>query len=111
MEKPTSTEACLSNVRVIMLITRVHTHGRVALLGSDGTYPYTRVPAARHAWGLWPCPIVLSNKGCRIPRSRHLVKPIQYWKLMGGATGCSIPSQAGDGSKIFTAHVYHKEEK
>jgi hypothetical protein len=30
--------------------------------GGDGTNSSTRVPAARHTWGLWPSPVVPDNK-------------------------------------------------
>jgi hypothetical protein len=37
------------------------TLGRIATSDSDGMDSCTRVPAAMHAWGLWPCP-VMSDK-------------------------------------------------
>jgi hypothetical protein len=44
------------------------TRGRVAMLGGDGRDSCTRVPAARHVWGLWPCPVMIDNKCRRFPR-------------------------------------------
>jgi hypothetical protein len=44
------------------------TLGRVVMSSGDVKDFYTRVPAARHAWGLWPYPVVPDNKFYRFPR-------------------------------------------
>jgi hypothetical protein len=97
MEKLIFIRACLSNVRVIMVIY-VCTLGRVATSGGDGMDYCTWVPAARRAWGLWPCSVVSDGKCCRFSRPRRLVKSTWYWKLLDGATGCPDLSQVEEGA-------------
>jgi hypothetical protein len=98
MEKLIFIRACLSNIRVIMVIYAC-THSRVATSGGDGMDYYTRVPAVRLTWGLWPCYVVSGGKCRRFPRPRHLVKSTRYWKLLDGATGCLDPSQVEEGGR------------
>jgi hypothetical protein len=61
MEKLAFIRACLSDVRVVMAIYAC-TLGSIAMLGDDEMNSYTRVPAARHAWGMWPCHVVPCSK-------------------------------------------------
>jgi hypothetical protein len=72
--------------------------------GSDGIESYTRVPTARHMWGLRPCLLVLDNKCHHFLRILHLVKSIRHWKLLGGASRCPGPSRVRDGG-ISDRHV------
>jgi hypothetical protein len=51
MEKLAFTRVCLSDVKVIMTIY-VCILGRIATLADHGMDSCTRVPVARHAWGL-----------------------------------------------------------
>jgi hypothetical protein len=103
-----------------MLIRRQSYHGdyactlgRVAMSGGDGTDSYTRVPIARHAWDLWPCPIMLGNKCHHFLRPHDLLNPIRGWSDW---MPMPIPGWGGRraeqiGSKILAAHVYRNEEK
>jgi hypothetical protein len=90
-----------------MLIQRQNYHGdyactlgRVAMSGSDGIDSYTRVSAARRAWGLWSCPIVPGSKCLCFLSLQRLVKYMRYWKLLGGVTGCLGPSWVGERGKL-----------
>jgi hypothetical protein len=49
----------------------VYTIGRVAMSDSDEIDSYTRVPVARHAWGLWSCPVMPDSEYHRLPRLRR----------------------------------------
>jgi hypothetical protein len=91
MEKIAFTRACLSDVRVLMVIYTC-TLGRVATSNDDEMDSCTRVPAARHTWSLWPCPVVSGGKSHCFPSLWHLVKSRRYWKLLDGAIGCLGPS-------------------
>jgi hypothetical protein len=88
------------------------------MLGGDGMDSCTRVPAAKRARGLWPCPVVLDNKSHRFLRPWRLVKI--YWILE--APGWSdqmpgpIPGWGGrhteqTGGEILPVHVYRNEKK
>jgi hypothetical protein len=61
MEKLAFIRACLSDVRVVMAIYAC-TLGCIAMLGGDEMNSYTRVPAGRRAWGMWPCHVVPGSK-------------------------------------------------
>jgi hypothetical protein len=67
--------------------------------GGDGMDSYTPVPAARHAWGMWPCPIILGSKCRCFLRPWCMVKSMRYWKLLGGTTECSDPSWVMEGGE------------
>jgi hypothetical protein len=99
MEKVTFTRACLSIVRVIMGIYAC-TLARVATSSNNGIDSCTRVPTARHAWGLQPCPIVSFGKCRRFPRLHRLVNSTRYWKLMDKATGSQGPSPVEEGGGL-----------
>jgi hypothetical protein len=60
----------------------------------------TQVLAARHVWGLLPCPVMPCHKWYRFPRPWCLVKSMPYWKLLGGATRCLCPSRVGEGGGL-----------
>jgi hypothetical protein len=95
MEKLAFARACLSDVRVIMVIMHVRLVESLCQ-AAMGWIP-TQVPFARHVRGMWPCPVVSGGK-CRLfLRPRGLVKSTQYWKLLDGATGCSGLSWVEEG--------------
>jgi hypothetical protein len=96
MEKLVFTRACLSSVRVIMAIYAC-TLGRVAMPSGDGMNSCTRVPTAKHMWGLWPCPVVPGGKCCRFPRPQRLVKSMRYSKILDGVVGRLGPSWVKEG--------------
>jgi hypothetical protein len=75
----------------------VCTIGRVAMSGGDEMDSYTRVPTARCAWGLWPCPVIPGSKCHHLLRLRWSVKSIWYMKVLDGVTGCSGSSWVGEG--------------
>jgi hypothetical protein len=75
MEKPAFTRVGLSDIRHQSYHGYyVCTLGGVAISGGDGIDSCTRVPATRHAWGMWSCSVVRDSKCCRYPRPRCLVK-------------------------------------
>jgi hypothetical protein len=63
------------------------------MLGGDGMDSYTQVPAARCAWGMWPCHVISGSKCHRFLRPRRIVKSMRYKKLLGGVDECTGPSQ------------------
>jgi hypothetical protein len=67
--------------------------------GDDGMDSYIWVPAARHVWSMWPCPVMLGSKCHCLPRPRHMAKSMRYWKLLDGAIGCPGPSQVREGGR------------
>jgi hypothetical protein len=86
------------------------------MLGGDGRDSCTRVPATRHVWGLWPCPVMIDNKCRRFPRLRCLVEIYLIleapewsdwmpWPILGQGGRC-----AGQiGGEILPAHIYCNE--
>jgi hypothetical protein len=81
MEKLTFTRACLSSVRVKMVIYACSLV-RVSMLGGDGIDSCTWVPAARSACGMRPYPVAPGSKCRHFPRPRCLVKSTWHWKLL-----------------------------
>jgi hypothetical protein len=80
MEKLAFTRACLFDVRVIVVI--MHVPLVESLCQTTMGWIPTRVPVARHAWNLWPCPVVPSSKCHYFLRRWCLVKSTRYWKLL-----------------------------
>jgi hypothetical protein len=57
----------------------------------------TRLPTARCAWDLWPCPVVSGSKYRRFLRPCRAVKFYVILELLGGMTGCPGPSRVREG--------------
>jgi hypothetical protein len=116
IEKPTFTEG------VLIRCQSYHddyacTFGRVAMPGGDGMDSYTRVPVARHMWGMWPCPVMPDNKCHRFPKPCHLVKIYPILETPGWSDWMSgpVPGQGGrragqTGGEILPANIYYNEE-
>jgi hypothetical protein len=110
MEKLIFTRACLSNVRVIVVIMRVPLIESLCQAAIE--WIPTRVPIVRHTWGLWPRPVKSGSKCHCFPRPWRLVKSTRYWKLLDGVTGYPGPSRVKQtGGEILPTHVYHNEEE
>jgi hypothetical protein len=95
MEKLVFIWACLSDVRVIMVI--MHVPLIQSLCQAVMGWIPTRVPIARHAWGMWPCPVTPGSKCNHFPRLWCTVKSTLYWNLLDGATRCPSPSRVEEG--------------
>jgi hypothetical protein len=113
---PFLSRACLSDIRVIMV--PVCTISGVAMSSGDGMNSCTRVPTVRHAWGLWPCPVMSDNKYHHFFSPWHLVKfylilePSGWSNWMPGpisGRGGRWTEKTGGG--ILPAHIYRKERK
>jgi hypothetical protein len=107
MEKLAFTRACLSDVRVIMMIMcvpLVESLWQTAM----GWIP-TRVPIARRTWNPWLHPVVSGSKCGRFPRPWCLIKSMRYWKLLDGATrspGLSwVEEGGGSGRQVEKSYM------
>jgi hypothetical protein len=84
----------------------------------DGVDPCTQVLTIRHAWGLWPCPVVPGSKSRHFPRPQHVVKIYVILEAPGWSDWMPEPivgrggRQAGQtGGKIPPTNIYCNEEE
>jgi hypothetical protein len=96
MEKLTFTTACLSNVRVILVIMRVPSVELLcqAVMGRIPTLEYL-LPSMRGACGH---ALLCQMVNPLLPKTQAPgKKSTQFWKILGGMTGCPRPSRVREG--------------